>query len=109
MPANLTPAARPRPPAADPAPVEGEERVGIVTHYYSHLSVAVGRLESGSLSLGDAIHIKGRTSDFRQTVESMQIEHQNVSAVRAGQDFGLKVAEHAREHDIIYKVSASQP
>lgn len=39
----------------------------------------------------------------------MARRYQDVPAVRAGQDFGLKGAEHVREHDIIYKVSASQP
>jgi hypothetical protein len=106
QPAAAAPAARPaaprRPAAA--APGANEERVGVVTHYYSQLSVAVVRLEAGSLRLGDTIHVKGHTSDFRQRVESMQIEHQPVTEVRAGQEFGLKVIEHAREHDLVYKV-----
>jgi putative protease len=78
-----------------------------VIHYYSHLAVAVVRLEAGSLRVGDTIHIAGHTSDFRQKVDSLQIEHQAVSEVSAGQEFGLKVNEHAREHDIVYKVTAS--
>ncbi|MDH5534858.1 MAG: EF-Tu/IF-2/RF-3 family GTPase [Betaproteobacteria bacterium] len=81
-----------------------EERVGIVTHYYTHLSVASVWVESGSLSVGDTVHIVGHTSDFRQRIESMQLEHQNVTEVTTGQEFGLKVTEHAREHDVVYKV-----
>ena len=100
--------AEPAAPAAAPAPLPGEERVGIVTHYFSQVSVAVVRLESGSLRVGDTIHVTGHTSDFRQRVESLQIEHQPVSEVSAGQEFGLKVTEHARDHDIVYKVSAQQ-
>lgn len=91
-------------PAAAPTAGPGEERVGVVTHYYTHLGVAVVRLESGSLRVGDTIHIRGHTSDFRQRVESMQIEHQPVTEVRAGQEFGLKVVDHAREHDVVFKV-----
>ncbi|MBI4206463.1 MAG: hypothetical protein HY527_15690 [Betaproteobacteria bacterium] len=83
-----------------------EDRVGTVTHYYSHLSVAVLRLESGTLRVGDTIHVTGHTTDFRQPVESLQIEHQPVSEVNAGQEFGLKVIDHAREHDVVYKVKA---
>ena len=100
--------AKPVAPAAAPAPLAGEERVGTVTHYYGHLSVAVVRMESGSLRLGDMIHVVGRTSDFRQRVESMQVEHQPVSEVGAGREFGLKVTDHAREHDMVYK-AAAQP
>jgi len=109
QPARLVPMARPvsRParPAGIPAPSAGEERIGTVTHYYSHLSVAIVRLDSGTLRVGDTIHITGHTSDFRQKVESLQIEHQSVSEVSVGQEFGLKVIEHARENDAVYKVT----
>ena len=74
-------------------------------HYFSQVSAAVIRLESGSLRVGDTIHITGHTSDFHQQVESLQIDHQPVSEVSAGQEFGLKVTEHAREHDIVFKIT----
>src|SRR5437016_1395671 len=98
--------AKPAAPPAAPAPLAGEERVGTVTHYFGHLSVAAVRMESGSLRVGDMIHVVGRTSDFRQRIESMQVEHEPVSEVRAGQEFGLKVNDHAREHDVVYKAAA---
>jgi len=100
------PAAPAVPAASAPAPLANEERIGSVTHYYSHLSVAVVRLESGTLRVGDTIHITGHTTDFRQPVESLQIEHQPVSEVSGGQEFGLGVIDHAREHDAVYKVKA---
>ena len=45
--------------AVKPAPQSAsrEQRVGVVTHYYSHLSVATMRLEPGTtLHVGDVIH-----------------------------------------------------
>jgi putative protease len=81
-----------------------EERVGIVTHYFTHLSVAIVQLDSGMLREGDVVHIKGHTSDFKQRIESMEVEHVHVSEVLTGQSFGLRVKEHAREHDVVYKV-----
>src|SRR5439155_9560712 len=100
------PAPRPRPAAIPPVPprgpLPGEERVGFVTHYYGHLSVAAIRLESGSLRVGDTIRILGHTSDFRQRVESMQIERQPVTEAGKRQEIGLKVSEHAREGDEVY-------
>jgi putative protease len=102
------PAAPAVPPAA-PAPLAGEERVGVVTHYFSQISVAIVRLELSSLRVGDTIHITGHTSDFRQRVESLQVEHQSVPEVGVGQEIGLKVIEHAREHDVVYKMTAPQP
>lgn len=84
--------------------VTGEEAIGIVTHYYSHLSVAVVQINKGLLKTGDRIHIKGHTTDFTQTVESMEFEHQHIDEAAAGQSVGLKVNEHAREHDIVYLI-----
>lgn len=80
-----------------------EERIGVVSHYYTHLGVAAVVLE-GDLVVGDTIHFKGHTSDFIQKLESMQIEHRNVSQAKKGDKIGIKVKEHAREHDIVYKV-----
>jgi len=96
-------AAKPVPvsPAALPPP---GERIGVVTHYFSHLAVAVVKLESARLRVGDTIHIRGHTTDFKQRIDSLQVNHASVPEVGPGDDFGLKVREHAREHDIVYKV-----
>ena len=91
----------PSPPLPPPAP---GERIGIVTHYYGNVSVAVVKLESATLPVGDTIHIRGHTSDFAQRVESLQIGHAQVSEVGPNDDFGLKVIAHVREHDVVYKV-----
>ena len=93
----------PMPQPAAPAAPPGTERIGIVTHYYNHLSVAIVQLDAGSLRVGDMILIKGHTSDFSQPVESLEIDHVHVDEVRPGQSFGLRVKEHAREHDVVYK------
>lgn len=85
------------------APVAGQ-RIGVVTHYFTHLAVAIVQLDSGSLHEGDTVHVKGHTSDFQQRVESMELDHVHVSEAYAGQSVGLRVKEHAREHDVVYKV-----
>ena len=96
------PMSKPAAPAIPP----GTERIGVVTHYYNHLSVAILKLENGNLRVGDVIHIKGHTSDFSQPVESIEIDHAHVSEARPGQSFGLRVKEHAREHDVVYKAKS---
>jgi hypothetical protein len=83
-------------------PMPREQAVGIVTHYYSHLSVAIIQLNKGTLKTGDTIRIKGLTTDFTQQAESMEFEHQHIDQALAGQSFGLKVIDHARQHDIVY-------
>lgn len=98
----------PKPTAAQATPeAPPGERIGTVTHYFSHLSVAIVELESGTLRVGEWIHIKGHTSDFAQRVESMEVDHAHVNEVYPGQSFGLRVREHAREHDVVYKVTRS--
>lgn len=58
----------------------------------------------GDLAVGDTIHIKGHTTDFTQKMESIQIENKNIERAKEGDDIGIKVKEHAREHDVVYKV-----
>lgn len=92
---------------APSAPVEKAppgQRIGVVTHYFSELSVAVVKLETGMLRVGDSIHFRGHTTDFGQRVESLQVNHASVVEVGTSEDFGMKVREHAREHDIVYRV-----
>jgi len=95
-----------KPPQSRPAqPTAAEQRTGVVTHYYSHLSVVAIQLEPGiTLRVGDVIHIRGHTTDFTQKVESLEVDHAPVTEVGPNDDFGLKVVEHAREHDTVYKV-----
>jgi hypothetical protein len=76
--------------------------VGHITHFFSKISVAVLEL-TAPLAVGDRILVKGPATDFEQVVDSMQIEHANIQKAEAGQSIGLKMAEHARERDVVYK------
>jgi len=78
-------------------------KVGEIAHYYSKIGVVIIDLEK-PLKVGDAIAIKGVNTDFKQKVESMQIEHQNVQEAKAGESIGLKVVDRARESDVVYKI-----
>jgi len=77
---------------------------GLVTHYFGHLGVAAVKLTGGGLAVGDILHFKGHTTDFAITVESMQLEHAAVQSAAKGDNVGLKVPDHVREHDKVYKV-----
>ena len=80
-----------------------EMQVGKVTHYFSKIGVAVIEVTDGSLKVGDEIHIKGHTSDFKQKISSMQIEHDKVEIAEPGQSIGMKVNEPVRGNDLVYK------
>lgn len=87
------------PPAAQ---VEGIV-VGKITHYFPHVNAAVVKLKA-SLKAGDTIRIKGHTSDFRETVTSIQINHVPINDAKKGDEIGLSVASRVRAGDTIYKV-----
>jgi len=82
-----------------------EERVGIVTHYYSKISVAVVEVTSDSLSAGETLRFRGSTTDFTQLLESMEIEHEKVPKAEKGSSVGIKVADRVRPGDLVYRVS----
>ena len=80
-----------------------EKQVGRITHYFKRIGVAVLEL-NGGLEVGDVVHIQGHTTDFSQTVESMEIEHHKFQSVGPGADVALKVIERVRKGDTVYKV-----
>ena len=82
-----------------------ELKIGIITHYFGKIGVAAVKITDGKLEVGDTIRIKGHTSDVTQTVESMQVEHENVEIAKVGEEIGLKTADYVREHDAVYKVT----
>ena len=80
-----------------------EMQVGKVTHYFGKIGVAVVEVTSGSIKVGDTIHIKGHSTDFKEKVHSMQIEHEKVQVAEPGQSIGMKVDQPVRANDLVYK------
>lgn len=82
-----------------------EEEIGRVTHYFGKIGVAAIEITGGTLAVGDTIHFKGHTSDFTQVVDSMQVDGKPVEKAEHGRNVGIKVKEHAREHDVVSRVT----
>ena len=76
--------------------------VGEVTHYFGGISVAIVRF-SKPVAVGVKLHFKGATSDFTETVHSMQYDHQDIAEAKKGQEVGIKVGEKVREGDKVYE------
>ncbi|MEO0080454.1 MAG: EF-Tu/IF-2/RF-3 family GTPase [candidate division WOR-3 bacterium] len=81
-----------------------EIKVGVITHYFGKIGVAVVKATDGTLALGDTIHIKGAHTDHTQVVDSLQIEHAPVQKLEKGQEAGMKVGVKVHEHDEVFKV-----
>jgi translation elongation factor EF-Tu-like GTPase len=81
-----------------------EHLVGHVTHWYGRNMVAGIHVDHGELHPGDVVHIVGHTSDLEQPVASIEIEHRVVDEAHEGDEIGIKVGDHVRERDRVYRV-----
>ena len=82
-----------------------EEKVGKVQKFFSKPNVAAIEVTAGLLRIGDRLHFKGHTTDFEDTITSMQVEKEPIEEAKPGDLIGIKVKERVREHDIVYKVA----
>jgi translation elongation factor EF-Tu-like GTPase len=82
-----------------------EEQIGLISNFFSKISVAAIQITAGELKVGDTIKIKGSTTDLTQTIDSMEIDRKPVQSARAGASVGVKVKERVRPSDLVYKVT----
>ena len=82
-----------------------EQLVGVVTHFFKGPGVAVVKLsDEGHIAVGDEVHFLGHTTDFTETIDSMEVEHHKVDKADAGDEIAIKVIDRARQHDQVFKV-----
>lgn len=82
-----------------------EKRVGTVTHYFDRPGVGAIELDE-VVELGDVLHFSGHTTDFRQQVTSMEVDHRSVELAGPGDEVAVKVEDRVREGDDVFKVEA---
>lgn len=84
--------------------IKKEKLVGVVTHYFDKLKVAVIRV-SAPVSAGDKIRIAGgEETDFKQTIKSIELDHKKLKRAGKGKEVGIKVNNKAREGYKVYKI-----
>ena len=81
-----------------------EEIIGKVSDFFARPVVAGIEL-TAVLNVGDKIHIKGHTTDLEMTVDSIQINNEQVTKAKPGDSIGVKVSERVRSGDLVYKIS----
>jgi len=82
-----------------------ETEIGRVSDYFAKIGVAGIEIASGELKVGDTIHILGHTTDLTLKIDSMQIEHEQVEVVKAGDSIGIKVDDRCRGGDTVFLVT----
>src|SRR5437867_2927871 len=80
------------------------KKVGEVFHFYGKIGVAAIRLTDDGIAIGDTVQIQGPSTNLEQTVETLQIEHADVSRAGPGQEVGMKVRDRVLEKDFVYKL-----
>lgn len=80
-----------------------EKLIGKVTHYFDKAMVIVIKL-GDKIATGDAIKIRRGEEEFEQTIESMQIDHENVDKAKKGDEIAIKVDQPAKEGAEVYKI-----
>ena len=75
--------------------------IGEVTHFYSKLGVAIVKFGK-PVKVGEEVHFRGATTDFKEKIASMQFEHQAIPGAKKGQEVGIKVKGKVRDGDQVY-------
>jgi len=81
-----------------------EEIVGGVSDFFARPVVA-GIDVTGTMKLGDTVHIVGHTTDIEFVIDSMQVDNTNVNKARPGDQVGIKVPDRVRHGDKVYRVT----
>lgn len=82
-----------------------EKQIGVVSNYFDHVNVAAVKLSDG-LKVGDVVKIVGGETNFDQSIESIQINHKQVSSAKKGDEIGIKVRERVRKDYRVFKISS---
>jgi hypothetical protein len=78
--------------------------VGVLDDYLSHLGVATMDLRA-PLAKGDRLYVRGHTTDFLMTLQSLQVDHVVVESARKGAGVGIRVTEKCREGDHVFRIA----
>ena len=83
-----------------------EEKIGEVMKFFSKPSVAAVKITAGELRVGDTVRFNGHTTDFEDTIQSMEIDNKQIEMATVGDYIGVKVSDRVRPGDEVFRVSA---
>ncbi len=83
----------------------GEEKIGEVVKFFAKPSVAAVKITEGELTVGDTVKFLGHTTDFEDTIETMEINNEKIDKAAVGDYIGIKVPERVRPGDEMYKMT----
>lgn len=81
-----------------------EVLAGKVIHYFPKVRAGVIKVTKGTINPGDRLHIRGHTTDLKQTATSMEINRVPIKQAKKGDEIGLLVVSRVRRKDSVYKL-----
>ncbi len=82
-----------------------EVKIGEVVKFFAKPSVAAVKITSGELNVGDNVKFSGHTTDFEETIDSMEINNEKVEKAVEGDYIGIKTADRVRPGDEVFLVT----
>lgn len=90
--------------AAAPNKKSQEQFVGIVTHYFPKAKAAVIDIKKIGLKVGDPLLIRGKQTEFRQMLTSLQVNRKPIESAKPGKEVGLEVLQNVQPGDCVFVV-----
>lgn len=73
-----------------------DDAIGLVTHYYDKIGVAIVKLEK-AVKVGDRLKFVKGDDTFEQVVASMQVDRLPIEEGKPGQEVGIKVDQKIKD------------
>lgn len=80
-----------------------KKKIGEIVHYFDKIGVAVLKVTTGGVKVGDSIQIGDDETGFVQLVDSMQVDHASVPVAKTGDEVGLKVQQPVKKGELVYQ------
>jgi len=79
--------------------------LGKVTHFFDKISVAIVALTEG-LAVGEKVKFVDEKHgvDFEQTVNSLQLDHKELTKAEAGTEAAVKTIQPVKEGTLVFKL-----
>lgn len=75
--------------------------IGKVTHFYGKIKVAIIKFNK-PVKVGTDIIVRGATTESKQTITSMQMDHEPIKLAKKGKEVGVKIKKKVHEGDEVF-------
>ena len=80
-----------------------EKPIGVVTHFYGHISVAIVKFNT-AVKRGTKVAFRRGDEEYIETLNSMQFDHKDIHSAKKGQEVGVKVNEKIKEGFEVFEI-----